>query len=245
MLNQIHILNGDALKYQLSDLPIDSVIVLREAFIEGPLNEINFFKNRAQYINQKFNASLEEYKTRSEHELGRIKNLFPDQEIVLWFEYDLFCQCNLWYACKEILKIKGSPIVSWVHPQHEEWSGFGKMNQEQLKHIFKERQIINQQELKILAGLWNAYASNEAKEIKSKAQTLYACFPKLEATIQAHLDRTDSSFLLKLSQKYLKEIPEKDFKSFYLKFQKEQGIYGFGDLHVKEYYEKALDSNAS
>ncbi len=241
MQNEIHILNGDALKEQLNNLQESHMIILREAFIEGPLAEKNFFENRAQYIKEKFNATLEEYKTKVEQELSKIKNLTSDKEIVLWFEYDLFCQCNFWYACHEILKIKGSPIVSWVHPNHEDWSGFGKMGHEKLKQIYQERQLISRKDLETFATLWRDYRNADNQRMKETAQPLYASFPKLQATIQAHINRTDPSFLLDISKKYLQEVPEQDFRSFFKKFNSEQGIYGFGDLHVKEYYNQIRD----
>lgn len=243
MLEQIHILNGDALKSQLSDLPENNTIILREAFIEGPLEKDNFFKNRAAYIKEKFKATLEEYETKCVQEFNKIKNLSSDKEIVLWFEYDLFCQCNFWYACHEIQKIKKIPTISWVHPNHQDWSGFGKMEHDELHQIFLQRQIITKTELQNFSNLWLAYVNGNIERIKSIAQSLSSKYPKLEATIQAHINRINPEFLLNISRKYLQEITEKSFKSFFLKFKSEQGIYGFGDLHVKEYYQKAINQS--
>jgi len=240
MNNQIHILNGDALRYQLSDIPDSQLIILREAFIDGPLNQKDFFKNRALYIRKNFDASLEEYKLKSEDELGKIRNLKADHEIILWFEYDLFCQCNMWYACHELTQLEEKPQISWVHPKHDSWSGFGKMGPDDLGHIYAERETIDENELVAFANIWTAYTEGNHMQIKSLAKSLSHKFPSLEATIEAHILRTDPNYLLDLSRSYLEDLTSKDFKSFYLKFSEAQGIYGFGDLHVKQFYDQVI-----
>ena len=238
MKEQLHILNGDALREQLSFIPELNIIILREAFIEGPLNEIDFLKNRKHYFLETYPFVTEEFVNNVQEEISKIKKLTSEKEVVLWFEYDLFCQCNFWYACSEIKKLKGNYTVSWVHPLHKDWSGFGKVNKSELENIFKQRQKISPEELEIFASLWNNYQKGQSEKLIETANPLRQNFPKLEATIIAEVKRKDPKYLLNIAKKILNEVELVDFKSFFLAFTDKHGIYGFGDLQVKQLYDQ-------
>src|SRR5688500_7090840 len=93
-----NILNGDSLAYSFPDTKIEGdVIVVREGLIDGDLSGDNlhdFWQSRAKLIG----VTESEYHSKVVREFERIRNAPADSEFNLWFEYDLFCQVNMWFV---------------------------------------------------------------------------------------------------------------------------------------------------
>ena len=92
-----HILNGDALAGSFADTKLEGeVIVFREALIDGDLggNSLpEFWQTRTEYMQVEKN----EYYASVVNEIEKILKAPGNSEFNLWFEYDLFCQVNLWF----------------------------------------------------------------------------------------------------------------------------------------------------
>ena len=127
-----HILNGDSLAYSFPDAKIegDIVVVFREGLIDGDLSGDDlqhFWESRARYMG----LTNAEYHDKVVSELEKVVNAADDTEFNLWFEYDLFCQVNMWFV---ISIISGLPIkkkvyavyTSYLNRSSEHfWNGFG------------------------------------------------------------------------------------------------------------------------
>jgi hypothetical protein len=93
-----NILNGDSLAHSFPDAKIEGdIIVVREALMDGDLSgdSLNdFWRSRAKY-----HGSIEaEYHNGVAKEFEKIINAPDNTEFNLWFEYDLFCQVNMWFV---------------------------------------------------------------------------------------------------------------------------------------------------
>src|SRR5690349_5300808 len=113
-----HILNGDSLAYSFADSKIEgNIIVAREALIDGELsgNSLQDFWNaRANYLG----LTEAEYRDRVAGEFEKIMNAPDDSEFNLWFEYDLFCQVNMWFVIWMIDKLSITKTVYAVYTSH-------------------------------------------------------------------------------------------------------------------------------
>ena len=93
-----NILNGDSLAYSFPDAKIEGdIIVVREGLIDGNLSGNNlqdFWHSRASYMG----LTEAEYHDKIVSEFEKIMNAPDDSEFNLWFEYDLFCQVNMWFV---------------------------------------------------------------------------------------------------------------------------------------------------
>lgn len=93
-----NILNGDALAYSFPDAKIEGeIIVVREGLIDGDLSGNNlddFWQSRAKYLQ----LTTTEYHNNVVKEFEKIMAAPDDSTFNLWFEYDLFCQVNMWFV---------------------------------------------------------------------------------------------------------------------------------------------------
>src|SRR5215210_3615464 len=102
----IHVLAGDALAENFNKTGIDGeVAVCRECLIEGDVKAENlndFWEIRADFIVSVYGENKEKYFETVADEFRKLNNLTPGAEVNLWFEYELFCQTNMWF-CLDLL----------------------------------------------------------------------------------------------------------------------------------------------
>ena len=235
----IHVLNGDALR-QKFPLP-GKIAICREALIDGPSSASStdqFFELRAAFISDTFHVSVEEYFTQVKNEFDKLKEADSDDSIHLWFEFDLFCQANLWFTLHFIRSIGLSCKLFLVSPDQTSsniWSGFGCMNGEALKQRYQHRIEITQNDLAFADKLWSAYSRNDFVSLEELSETPSNVFPLLKDVIEAHIARFPKSGLGR-PQRRLKSILDagiRDFSTIFKEFSATEGIYGFGDAQVE------------
>ena len=94
----LHITNGSNLTTVLNELDIQGVkLTWQELLCEGPTTEKVgdelFLETRKAYFTQFYNIDLDLELIKSE--LDKFNDSENYSEIVLWFEYDLFCHINM------------------------------------------------------------------------------------------------------------------------------------------------------
>jgi len=210
---QYQILNGDALLENIKDHIEGEFIVCREALIEGPLHFENFEKNRAQFLGV--------------------------SEVNLWFEDDLFCQCNLWYLVNFILSIPLKANVYLVRPTTDSWLGFGAMDQASFAQAYQNKISLTDDHLLSFQNLWKVYSKEIEGDLLTACQSLTKIIPRIEEVIQAHLDREEPvNKPMQTLKRILEDSEDKSFPSVFKQFSSLMGIYGFGDTSVKVMYEQ-------
>ena len=129
-----NILNGDALAFSFPDAEVEGdIVVMREALIDGNLsgNNLNdFWQSRAKY----HDLTEAQYYNDVVKEFEKIINAPDNAEFNLWFEFDLFCQVNMWFVISIINRLPIKKKVYAVHTsyldrtskQFWEWFWFGK-----------------------------------------------------------------------------------------------------------------------
>ena len=100
---KIHVLAGDALAESFKNCAIEGeIIVCRECLVEGDVKAASleeFWQTRAAFITNNYGEKEEEYFQNSVSEFEKLKALATsDTEVNLWFEFELFCQVNLWFC---------------------------------------------------------------------------------------------------------------------------------------------------
>jgi Domain of unknown function (DUF1835) len=246
-----HVLNGDCLAEQLRQTAINQdFIVCREALIDGNVKADNldeFWKIRAKFIANIYNASIEDYFDRTVKEFEKLTNLPQNSEICLWFENDLFCQVNMWFVLSSLLSKLPNLKVFRVFPviaNTELWKGFGNANAENLEKAYSSKVPFKKLDIELGVHLWKAYQKNDFEQLKELSKNISVCFEYLEEVCQAHIDRFPSDNSLGRPEKLLKEIMQSkptDFQEVFQKFSEKEGIYGFGDLQVKRIYERLMN----
>ncbi|MBK9982916.1 MAG: DUF1835 domain-containing protein [Saprospiraceae bacterium] len=235
-----HILNGDALadKFPQEKIP-GQIVVIREAFIEGPLSDEfskEFWEKRASFVTSAYDADEGEYATQFLSQLKFMDSIQQDDEVYLWFEDDLFCQANMWFAVKYISSRGGTKFYR-VFPQEDRihWSGFGRAEARDLIVCFEESKALNDTDVALANNIWNAYVENNVETLTTLSLIVSKGFRFLPEVISAHLERTSKDGGYGRPQQTLIEILKQDKTNFYEicdAFWEKNAIYGFGDLQV-------------
>jgi len=242
MTGQTHILNGDVLLNRIDSLVSGQKIVCRECMIEGNLQGDSleeFFTNRANSFNEYYGISEAGYFRKTKSELLRLKEISDDDDINLWFEDDLFCQCNFWFSIHLLKELKRTNPVFLVRPTKGNEYNFGKMTDGDLKISFGQKTKIKNDELEKFLLLWIAYRQNNTNEMISIAQSLHTKFPFVEPAVNAHISKNSGKPEKSLKQ-IVKELNTKDFVPVFREFCKRETIYGFGDMQVKRMFDKII-----
>lgn len=244
-----HILNGDALAFSFPDAGIDGdIIVMREALIDGDLSGNNlddFWVSRAAY----HGTSTTQYHNDIVKEFEKIMNAPEDAQFNLWFEYDLFCQVNMWFVISILSSLSIKKKVYAVYTAHLDrsdknfWNGFGPANAGELAACFADRILLNHTHLQLGEDLWAAYKQNNPEALTRLATNQSPAFPYLQEVIQAHVDRFPKDGTKGRPESVLADIIQNistDFNKVCKAFWSRESIYGFGDTQVKELYDKVM-----
>jgi len=94
----LHITNGNSLTNYLNELNVEGEkLTWQEMLCEGPTTEQvyseKFIEHRKAFFSEYYNIGLNI--SEIEAELDKLNHVENYSEIVLWFEYDLFCHINL------------------------------------------------------------------------------------------------------------------------------------------------------
>lgn len=253
MAKILHVLNGDSslALFQKTKLTGDT-IVWREMLSEGRSDAIvgndNFWRNRKSHLYQEMGVSEDEYERKVISEFKKLEDLSPYEEVVLWFEYDLFCQVNLMAALSYLKQFRSGQKISLIcvgkFSHSDKLLGLGQLDADTFESLFEKRVRLGAEDLNFADGLWEIYSSSNHQEIKVFIKKCPESFEYLPLAMAAHLKRfTDKeNGLNNLEYQILKIINEQSgnitVNDIVREFLINDQIYGLGDLIYLGYLEK-------
>src|SRR3954469_2184044 len=186
----LHIYNGDSTAdtARAAKIPGEH-LSWREALVCGPapadLTEKEFIELRARHLTSAYNATTDRVRAEliAMHQV--LATFSEHDEVVLWFEHDLFCQVHLiyllnWFAGREIGKTKLSLVCVDVFPGVQPFHGLGQLNQEQLLSLFPGRSEIGGPQLELAGKAWQAYSASDARSLIALLRTDMSPLPFLK-----------------------------------------------------------------
>lgn len=245
----LHITNGDVLTSYLNELDIaGEKLTWQEMLCEGPttlnINSEDFFNTRAEFLNLHYDIDLDI--SVFKHEVDKLNQSDQYSEIVLWFEYDLFCHINLIAVINLIQQKKiNLPlylVCSGRIQGTKNLKGLAELSQDQLIMHYHEKVRLSPEDIDLALTLWGIYCGKDHNLLKPyivKSST----FKYLSNCLKAHLERfpDSKSGLNALEKNILEIVRDKEIKSrhhllgYALNYQ---GYYGFGDLQIHRIIEK-------
>lgn len=194
----LHILNGDATRPQFERSAIaGDIMIWREMLVEGPalyplLSEV-WFETRRNFINQAYKPDDISQVNGMRLEFEKLLELSAHEEIVLWFEYDLFCQINM-IAAISALRSRFDGKISLVCPvDHHaiaDFRGLGQLSAEHFGPLFEERLALSPDDLAFADSAYQAYANPNPQSLYQLLDTPFpTAFPSLKAALELHLKR--------------------------------------------------------
>jgi hypothetical protein len=240
----LHISNGGNLTNRLKDLEFkDPVLSWEEMLCEGPttykIETRKLFRLRQNFLSKNYDIEID-FKAYKK-EIDKLDDPEQYSEIILWFEYDLFCQINMLAVINllEQRKIK-KPIYlvcSGRVKGEKELKGLSELTKNQLLNHYKKRVLLSLEDIELAKTLWGIYCGKDHNLFKPFIVQKSA-FEYLGNCLKAHLMRFPDSKtgLGTLEQNVLKLLETHEITSrhhligYAINYQ---GYYGYGDLQYK------------
>ncbi|WP_274475521.1 DUF1835 domain-containing protein [Mangrovimonas aestuarii] len=240
----LHITNGDSLTQFLDELNIKGEkLTWREMLCEGPTIETidcdDFFDLRKSFLKDHYNVSSSEYSLN--YQLKLLKDISSYSEIVLWFEYDLFCHINMLAAISLIkqkqIELPVYLVCSGTIEGSSELKGLSELSDEELLEHYSNKIRLPGVAIDIAETLWGIYCGRDHNLFKPYL-TMPSVFKYLSPCLKAHFERFPNpvSGLSKLENHILKLANNEEIKTknqllgYAMNYQ---GYYGFGDVQVQ------------
>lgn len=246
----LHITNGDSTTNYLKNLKYSgNFITWREMLCEGKtttdVGSESFWKNRFNHFKSYYKVTKKNFIDFTLKEYRSLCNQKNTEEIVLWFEYDLFCQINMIAVISWLKRYRKGYHISLVCSGKIKGSkklkAIGELTENQIHNHFKNRVTLTQDDIEYADYIWQLYCSDSPLRL----ETVYkfdpmSPFQYLASAIEAHLLRFPSleNGLSAVENNILKTASEHKLTSkekLVGKLLKEEDVYGFGDL---QYYNK-------
>lgn len=240
----IHLLNGDALHEKLT---VDGAIyIFREALCDGPVlysGPDDLWSLRQSFMVTNYGADAKEYTERTMMEFEAFLSAAALAEsIQLWFEWDLFCQVNLWYIVSRLRQYGITGKIHWIQPPGEAgWGGFGPAKSITGVEMVAWTHVLIPEALDYFEQLWSAYASTDPADWQIFSQAPPEPFSKLKPVLVAETDRRNGSVELhRLTDDLIRKYGKNGFVPAFREFCKDHGYYGFGDLQFKSLWDQRI-----
>lgn len=194
----LHITNGDSFTERLGTLPIEGdVITWREMLCEGKtlthVGSESFWKTRFEFLNKRYKVSKSWFVEKTLKEYRSLCNYKQHNIVVLWFEYDLFCQINMlavisWLKThrrySDIFLINSGKIKG-----EEKLFGLNELTDEQLLQHFENKVHLTQDDIEYADYIWQLYCSDNPIRLENLSDYEQFQFNYLGDAIKAHLKR--------------------------------------------------------
>ena len=247
MSSQLHITNGDSFTHRLKKLKLKGeIITWREMLCEGKtetsVGSEAFWKTRFEFLHKNYNISKSWFVEKTLKEYRSLCNHKQQEEIILWFEYDLFCQINMLAVISWLKTHRRHVQISLVCSGYEDDSnrlyGLNELTDEQIHAHFKSRVALSQNDIEYADYVWQLYCSDNPIRLENLSDFELYQFNYLEDALKAHLRRFPAikNGLNEIENRVLQVAAEgksPSKKALMGALLQDQGWYGFGDTQYQ------------
>jgi hypothetical protein len=239
----LHVHNGDSTADTAKQSSLAGEhFAFRESLITGPtpsgLSDNEWRKVRAAHLSESYGDDESECEQGLLRQEEKLASFSDHDEVVLWFEHDLFCQLHLlylldWFSHRDLGKTKLCLICIGEFPGKENFHGLGELNTEELTSLFPARQQVTNAQMDLARHAWQAYCSPNPTDIEEVLQDDTSTLPFLRAALQAHLARfpATKNGLGRIENRALEFIAggAQAFIDLFSRFGDAEAVYGLGD----------------
>jgi hypothetical protein len=245
MMSTLHIHNGDstASTMRFAEFP-GRHFPFREVLMEGPtpagLNADAWRTRRAEFLTEEY--EIEEDVAAGLLEGETVLASFPDhEEVVLWFEHDLFCQINLiylldWFARQELGSTRLSMVCIDGFPGKENFRGLGELSADELVSLYPSRKTVTPEQKREATRAWAAYRAPSPRVLEKLLSEDTSALPFLSGALSLHLARLPSleNGLNRIENRALRIISagSSEFGQLFAEFWSSEAAYGLGDAQL-------------
>lgn len=199
----LHIVNGDAVAETLQQGVVQGdILVWREVYPEGPVfreaAEPSHRSVRAKYLEKAMGIPEEDFIRSSEAQELQLARFREYEDIVLWFEHDLFDQTMLsyllhWFARQSLGQTRLHLLCIGDYPGVDQFRGLGQLSASQLKTLSGTWHAVREDELKLGSAVWEAYTSPDPKDLQQLLREDTSALPFVKEAFGLHLSRYPST----------------------------------------------------
>ena len=199
-MNPLHVANGHATTALIEQSGLRGrTQVWCDPLNEGPVPG-NVSDDELLMIRARFLASTDDA-TEVASDLKRwrdeVDNETAYDELVLWFEHDLFDQLNLIQLLTHIGRSPRSKPVTLIcidrYPGHPNFKGIGELEPADIERLFTARRPVTAAQIALAALAWRAYRSPDPRAIEALLKTDTSALPFLGPALARHLEEFPST----------------------------------------------------
>ncbi len=227
----LHIHNGDsvATSGRRANLP-GRHLPFREAMIAGPvqgsLSHVDFLEQRARFLADSYDQKLLRVRNELLEQEQVIDGARHEDEVVLWFEHDLFCLVHLIYLLSRLAKCRHLKLVWSPKP-------LGDADADELWNVFNTRTDVPHAMTFLASQAWTAYTAEDPTELNRFVGDPQRDLPFLAEGFRLHASRFPSTRngLGEAEKRAMEGIAAgaTEFTSLFARFDPEPPLLGFGD----------------
>jgi hypothetical protein len=237
----LHITNGDCAAAVLSQVVSGPILPWRDVLHEGPvraglaLEELS--RERAAFIAGAGWGAQDEVLRGFQHRDAAFRRAGEHDEIVLWFEHDLYDQLQLLQVLEGLSALRGPPVSLVCEAEY-----LGTMAPERAAELFALRNPVTRRHLQEASAAWAAFRSPDPRKIQS---VKCAALPFLAAALRRHLEEfpwTDDG--LSRSERQILEVLRDGARAFPEIFRRTQALEDpvfLGDTVLAWYLERLAE----
>ena len=220
-----HIHNGDVVAEiaRRSGIPGDH-LPFREALATGPATRD--LEARARYLSETHDDKLLRVRNGLLEQEKALDEAMKDDEIVLWFEHDLFCLVNLLSLLVRFASCRRLTLVWNAEP----------LSKPDLYPLYESRAAVTPRMIALARDAWEAYTSDDPRALNRFVRDDNRDFPFLRDGMTLHATRFPSTRngLGGIEQRLLDLIlnGSRDFGTLFYDFDAAPPRFGFGDSEV-------------
>ena len=249
----LHITNGDSTTNYLKALKFKGeFITWREMLCEGKtsidVGSETFWKTRFEFLKSSYKVTKKTFIDLTLKEYRNLCQKSEQKEIVLWFEYDLFCQINMIAIISWLKRYRKGEKITLVCSGDVEGRdrrlALGELNKKQIKEHFKNRVELSQDDIEYADYVWQLYCSDSPLRLETVHKfNPMSPFVYLTDALDMHMQRFPSvENGLNVVENYIIETAHntqpKTRHQFVGNLLKDNRILGFGDLQYQQKLER-------
>lgn len=242
----LHLVNGESTLGRLRQAQVPGTMESADDILmEGParnrLKAAADVEQRAAFLEAYLEIPRAEYLFGFQRRRELLAQAIAEDETVLWFENDVFCQTNYLDALSWLAEAaNGSANLTLVRPSEER---LGTLSTERLVQLFTERTPVGDELLHFAHDAWGLLTHDDPVPVADLAQQHdFELWPELRAGLRAQLARLPSTRTgLGRIEQVMVEVAAGGAVTFdhvFAQVCQRASIYGVSDLQVMRY---ALD----
>lgn len=227
----MHFHNGDvaAMLARRAGIP-GRHVPFRESLAGGPVQPNlplhEWVEERAVFLSDHYGEHLLRIRNELLEQELVIDRAHEEEEVVLWFEHDLFCLIHLLYLFSRLSKVRRMSLIWSPQP-------LATLSEEDILALFQERAAIIPAMSAAAALGWRAFTSDDPTSLNRFLGADVADFPFLRDGLLLHASRFPSvrNGLGEVERRAVEGIDAgaTDFISLFTRFDRLPPRFGFGD----------------